>query len=104
RGGGLAARSVQDEIEALLAVELVNDGHEAIFVGIIDLLAPNSWLLESARVIDDNVSFGDLVQALQIIPADNIIRAAFNLDLVQQVVPARHGHPQCVEWSSCRVA
>src|SRR5438876_10793750 len=89
-------RRVEDQVEPEISVETVDRGHEAVLVGVVELerhdkaLPLQLGLLEPTGVADDNGAPTLLVQLGQILASDEIVCAARVLDLVEQLVPARH--------------
>ena len=60
-GGHTAAARVEKEIQPLVPVHLVDTGHEAVLVFIVDFDALDARLCQEARVVSDHVSTGVLV-------------------------------------------
>jgi hypothetical protein len=74
---------VKQKIEALASIHLMNNGHEAILVRVVDLRACEPRLLEPTGIVDDDISPRELVQLREVLPPDDIVNAPPFTDLLK---------------------
>jgi hypothetical protein len=62
---------MENEVKPSGTIEPVNDGHEAVLVGVGDLCAWDLRLLKPSGVVDDDVSTGLLGEGFQPLAAND---------------------------------
>lgn len=88
RRGRVAPRRVQDEVEPVLPIQLVDRRHEAVLVVVVDderLLGLESGFGKPRRVVEDCVPPSMGRQLGEVLPPDDVVRAAGLLKLRENV-------------------